>query len=154
MDKTNIYLFSCCLIQLISYLWRFCRMIEQSNCKLYRPITCKWSMANASLTTIALRFMSPMEQDAPIWFRFLKAITKIKGGSNESLTHVLLVGSQGAITRFNPTGESMPVLLGNLQTDRLSMCWPISVMNGAMPHLRFHLMKLPKCVKRWKQEKL
>ncbi|WP_422536040.1 c-type cytochrome [Bartonella apis] len=32
----------------------------------------------------------------------------IKVGSNESLKHVLLVGSQGAITRFNPTGASMP----------------------------------------------
>ena len=31
----------------------------------------------------------------------------IKGGSSESLTRVLLVGSQGAITRFNPTGASM-----------------------------------------------
>ena len=37
-----------------------------------------------------------------------KGNSGIKGESSESLTHVLLVGSQGAITRFNPTGASMP----------------------------------------------
>ena len=38
----------------------------------------------------------------------LKGDNGIKGGSSESLTHVLLIGFQGAITRFNPTGASMP----------------------------------------------
>ena len=32
----------------------------------------------------------------------------IQGQSSESMTHILLNGSQGAITRFNPTGAAMP----------------------------------------------
>ncbi|OLY48288.1 hypothetical protein PEB0122_000330 [Bartonella apis] len=44
----------------------------------------------------------------------LKGDNGIKGGSSESLTHVLLIGFQGAITRFNPTGASMRVFAWKL----------------------------------------
>ena len=44
----------------------------------------------------------------------------IQGQSSESMTHILLNGSQGAITRFNPTGAAMPAFAWKLTDTQIA----------------------------------
>ena len=44
----------------------------------------------------------------------------IQGQSTESMTHILLNGSQGAITRFNPTGAAMPAFAWKLTDTQIA----------------------------------
>lgn len=47
-----------------------------------------------------------------------KGNSGIQGQSAESMIHVLLAGSQGAITKFNPTGAAMPSFAWKLTDDQ------------------------------------
>lgn len=44
----------------------------------------------------------------------------IQGQSSESMTHILLNGSKGAITRFNPTGAAMPAFAWKLTDTQIA----------------------------------
>lgn len=44
----------------------------------------------------------------------------IQGLSSESMTHILLNGSKGAITRFNPTGAAMPAFAWKLTDTQIA----------------------------------